>query len=56
VEVEVLDDGLPKDDGRPGFGLGGMAERVALCGGQLSTGPRPEGGFRVHARLPLEKA
>ncbi|MFB4272832.1 sensor histidine kinase [Nonomuraea sp. GTA35] len=56
VEVEVLDDGLPKDDGTPGFGLGGMAERVALCGGQLSTGPRPEGGFRVHARLPLEKA
>ncbi|MCP2362774.1 signal transduction histidine kinase [Nonomuraea thailandensis] len=56
VEVEVLDDGLPKDDGAPGFGLGGMAERVALCGGQLSTGPRPEGGFRVHARLPLEKA
>ncbi|TYB53777.1 sensor histidine kinase [Nonomuraea sp. PA05] len=56
VEVEVLDDGLPKDGGTPGFGLGGMAERVALCGGQLSTGPRAEGGFRVHARLPLEKA
>ncbi|MBB6556448.1 signal transduction histidine kinase [Nonomuraea rubra] len=56
VEVEVLDDGLPKDEGTPGFGLGGMAERVALCGGQLSTGPRPEGGFRVHARLPLERA
>ncbi|MFC4058649.1 sensor histidine kinase [Planomonospora corallina] len=56
VEVEVLDDGL---GGRPGqersgggFGLGGMAERVALCGGQLHTGPRPSGGFRVHARIP----
>ncbi|NJP95911.1 hypothetical protein HCN51_41855 [Nonomuraea sp. FMUSA5-5] len=56
VEIEVLDDGLPKDGGTPGFGLGGMAERVALCGGQLSTGPRPEGGFRVHARIPLEQA
>ncbi|UBU13860.1 sensor histidine kinase [Nonomuraea gerenzanensis] len=55
VEVEVLDDGIPKDGGTPGFGLGGMAERVALCGGRLSTGPRPEGGFRVHARIPLEQ-
>ncbi|SEG74641.1 Signal transduction histidine kinase [Nonomuraea solani] len=56
VEVEVVDNGLTKQEGTPGFGLGGMAERVALCGGQLSTGPRPEGGFRVHARIPLEKA
>ncbi|NUP03265.1 MAG: sensor histidine kinase [Nonomuraea sp.] len=54
IEVEVLDDGLPQQGGTPGFGLGGMAERVALCGGQLSTGPRPGGGFRVHARIPLE--
>jgi signal transduction histidine kinase len=56
VEVEVIDDGLAKEAGVPGFGLGGMAERVALCGGQLSTGPRPGGGFRVHARIPLEKS
>jgi signal transduction histidine kinase len=56
VEVEVLDDGLATDGGAPGFGLGGMAERVALCGGRLTTGPRPEGGFRVHARIPLENA
>ncbi|MFC4010958.1 sensor histidine kinase [Nonomuraea purpurea] len=55
VEVEVVDDGLAEQSAAPGFGLGGMAERVALCGGQLSTGPRPEGGFRVHARLPLEQ-
>ncbi|MFB9628855.1 sensor histidine kinase [Nonomuraea helvata] len=55
VEVEVVDDGLAAGGGgAPGFGLGGMAERVALCGGRLSTGPRPEGGFRVHARIPLE--
>ncbi|QFY05660.1 sensor histidine kinase [Nonomuraea phyllanthi] len=54
VEVEVVDDGLAAAGGTPGFGLGGMAERVALCGGRLSTGPRPEGGFRVHARIPLE--
>jgi signal transduction histidine kinase len=54
VEVEVLDDGVGlKPQANGGFGLGGMAERVALCGGQLQTGPRPEGGFRVHARIPL---
>ncbi|MFD1544371.1 sensor histidine kinase [Nonomuraea guangzhouensis] len=59
VEVEVIDDGLPTPGGRtaaaPGFGLDGMAERVALCGGLLRTGPRLEGGFVVHARIPLER-
>ncbi|WP_053174523.1 sensor histidine kinase [Nonomuraea sp. SBT364] len=55
IEVEVLDDGTPKHPVAAGFGLGGMAERVALCGGQLWTGPRLGGGFRVHARIPLEK-
>lgn len=39
--------------GRDGFGLVGMRERVGLLGGRLSTGPRPGGGFRVAARLPL---
>ncbi|MEU8250929.1 histidine kinase [Nonomuraea sp. NPDC048916] len=56
VEVEVVDDGSAEPDGVPGFGLSGMAERVALCGGELHTGPRPEGGFRVHARIPLEQS
>jgi signal transduction histidine kinase len=35
-----------------GFGLAGIAERVASCGGQLSLGPTPAGGFSVTARLP----
>jgi signal transduction histidine kinase len=35
-----------------GFGLAGIAERVASCGGSLSVGPGNAGGFAVTARLP----
>ena len=35
-----------------GFGLAGMAERVASCGGSLTMGPGQDGGFAVIARLP----
>jgi signal transduction histidine kinase len=31
----------------------GMRERAELFGGTFTAGPRPEGGFDVHARLPL---
>jgi signal transduction histidine kinase len=31
-----------------------MRERCGLLGGELTAGPRPNGGFEVRARLPLE--
>ncbi|MGW0560614.1 sensor histidine kinase [Streptomyces sp. NPDC003016] len=38
----------------PGTGLTGMRERVTALGGTLHAAPRPGGGFRVRAELPLE--
>jgi signal transduction histidine kinase len=55
--VEITDDGhgtvSKRSDGR-GHGLAGMRERISLLGGELSAGPRAEGGYRVMARLPAE--
>ncbi|MEV6055969.1 sensor histidine kinase [Streptomyces sp. NPDC052107] len=55
LAVEVVDDGrgVPGEGSGHGFGIVGMRERVALLHGRFSAGPRPEGGFRVVARLPL---
>jgi MYXO-CTERM domain-containing protein len=55
LDLEVIDDGSPQrqDAVVPGHGLVGMRERVALLGGELETGPRAGGGFRVAARLPV---
>jgi signal transduction histidine kinase len=54
VAIEVLDDGhgatiLPGS----GHGIVGMRERALLLGGSLDTGPRPGGGFRLAALLPI---
>ena len=38
-----------------GHGIIGMRERVAVFGGEFAAGPRPEGGFRVFARLPVQE-
>ncbi|MFE0425452.1 sensor histidine kinase [Streptomyces sp. NPDC058953] len=43
----------PLESAGTGHGLVGMRERVRLTGGTLDTGPLPDGGFRVAARLPL---
>jgi signal transduction histidine kinase len=57
LELLVADDGRgPRQaDGAGGVGRGiaGMRERAALLGGELTAGPRPNGGFQVRARLPL---
>jgi signal transduction histidine kinase len=55
VEVEVIDDGRPKH-APVGSRLGhvGIRERVSLLGGESEIGPRPVGGFRVRARIPLQ--
>lgn len=55
LSVEVVDDGrgVAENGSAHGFGIVGMRERVGLLHGRLSAGPRPEGGFRVAAQLPL---
>jgi signal transduction histidine kinase len=60
LDIEVVDDGCGTEPaglvGPPaGRGLTGIRERVALYGGEVTTGAGPSGrGFRVHARLPIE--
>jgi signal transduction histidine kinase len=56
ITVEVNDDGRgpSASAGRSdGVGTVGMRERVALFGGELQVGPRPQGGYGVRVRLPL---
>lgn len=59
LTVEITDTGgepAPAAASGNGRGLIGLRERLALYGGTLDTGPRPSGGYRVGARLPLESA
>ena len=53
--LEVSDDGRGAAAGSDGHGQGllGMRERAAMLGGTLAAGPRPGGGFRVRAEIPI---
>ncbi len=57
LTVVIEDDGAGTARAEAGLGSGngipGMRERAAALGGSLAAGPRPGGGFRVEARLPL---
>jgi signal transduction histidine kinase len=56
--IDVSDDGPPAATPTAnlggGRGLLGLRERVSLYGGEFDAGPRPAGGWRVTARLPLD--
>jgi len=60
LELEVVDAGrAARSAPGPGLasgghGIVGMRERVRLYGGELRAGRRPDGGFEVWARIPLE--
>jgi signal transduction histidine kinase len=58
VCVDVIDDGHGRSTpGATGAGRGlvGMRERARLYGGSLSAGGGPDGGFHVHAELPVPR-
>nr|WP_229805887.1 sensor histidine kinase [Microbispora rosea] len=58
IELRISDDGrgaaAPRLAG--GHGLIGMRERAAMYGGSVEAAPRPGGGFRVVARIPVGMA
>ncbi|MFD9223330.1 sensor histidine kinase [Streptomyces sp. NPDC060064] len=53
LAVDIVDLGCGGTVADSGYGIAGMRERVSLLQGEFSAGPRPEGGFRVAARLPV---
>lgn len=58
LAIRVDDDGTSKPGAapKPGVGLTGMRERVTALGGRLRAEARSEGGFTVHAELPLDRS
>lgn len=57
LTVEVRDNGrgaAAAVRSQSGNGIMGMNERIALLEGSIQTGPRPGGGFRVAAKIPIQ--
>ncbi|MFI1393784.1 sensor histidine kinase [Streptomyces sp. NPDC020681] len=56
LDLRIDDEGpaTGSDAGGSGNGLAGMRERAAALGGTIEAGPRPDGGFRVRADLPVQ--
>jgi len=56
LQIEVADDGSATTNGYGSRrGLAGIGERVAIFGGHLDAGPRPEGGWALRAGFPLSR-
>jgi signal transduction histidine kinase len=54
VDLDVINGpGEDEETSSGGRGLLGMRERVALYGGRLDAGPSQNGGFRIHAWIPV---
>ncbi|HET7398006.1 MAG TPA: histidine kinase [Intrasporangium sp.] len=56
LRIRVRDHGPTSPAAAPGPGLQGINDRVAQCGGSMTAGPLPRGGFVVDAVLPLSVA
>ncbi|MFC9436135.1 sensor histidine kinase [Nocardia sp. NPDC057030] len=59
VELIVRNDAtatLARPVGNGGHGIAGMQARALAVGGELTAGPSADGGFEVHARLPLSQS
>jgi signal transduction histidine kinase len=55
LELEIVNDGRgAAANAKVGHGLVGMRERAALYGGEVHAGPTEDGGYRVHASLPVK--
>ncbi|MFI9724241.1 sensor histidine kinase [Streptomyces sp. NPDC052396] len=62
VELRISNDGVAapseaagKRGGTPGHGLLGLAERLSAAGGALDAAHVPGGGFRLVAKLPVDR-
>jgi signal transduction histidine kinase len=56
IEISNEGDGTALSNGSVGHGIAGMRERASLVAGTVAAGPRPDGGFRVIAELPVSES